>query len=48
MTQFRLGRKRVLDTMLAATLATAGIVTAATIDVRDFEVFGVFECLAPK
>jgi predicted nucleic acid-binding protein len=48
MSQFRLGRKRVLDTMLAATLATAGIVRLATIDVRDFEVFGVFECLAPK
>jgi predicted nucleic acid-binding protein len=48
MNQFQLGRKRVLDTMLAATLATAGIVRVATIDVRDFAVFGVFDCVTPR
>jgi predicted nucleic acid-binding protein len=47
MSDFRLGRKRVLDTMLAATFATAGVVRVATIDVRDFQVFGVFQLIAP-
>ena len=46
MSEFSLGRKRVLDTMLAATYAT-GITRIATIDVRDFQVFRVFQFVAP-
>jgi predicted nucleic acid-binding protein len=48
MITYRLGRKRVLDTMLAATYASAGVVRLATLNVGDFEVFGVFECIAPS
>ena len=47
MSEFSLGRKRVLDTMLAATYATAGVSRIATIDIRDFQVFGVFQFVAP-
>jgi len=48
MRQFRLGRKRVLDTLLAATYAVAGVDKIATIDVGDFQVFGCFELIAPS
>lgn len=40
---FRLGRKRLLDTLLAATYHRAGVTRLATGDWRDFETFGVFE-----
>jgi len=39
----RLGRKRVLDTLLAANYHSAGIQRIATTDWRDFHIFGVFE-----
>lgn len=39
----RLGRKRLLDTMLAATYHTAGVRSILTSNARDFGVFGVFE-----
>jgi predicted nucleic acid-binding protein len=45
MTQYALGRKRVLDTMLAATYYRHGINRIATLNADDFHVFGVFECL---
>lgn len=40
--EFRLGRKRLLDTQLAATYSCAGITRIKTADFADFEVFGVF------
>jgi predicted nucleic acid-binding protein len=39
----RLGRKRLLDTLLAATYHRAGVDRLATTDWRDFECYGVFE-----
>lgn len=39
----RLGRKRLLDTLLAATYHRAGVTRLATTDWRDFERYGVFE-----
>ncbi len=38
----RLGRKRLLDTQLAATYYTAGVVRLLTSNAADFENFGVF------
>jgi hypothetical protein len=40
---FRLGRKRLLDTLLAATYHRAGVRRLAAGDWRDFELYGVFE-----
>lgn len=48
MAEFRLGRKRVLDTMLAATYFQSGITTILTLNPADFSVFGVFQCLTPS
>jgi predicted nucleic acid-binding protein len=42
-----LGRKRLLDTHLAATYWTAGVRRILTSNARDFAVFGVFEALSP-
>ena len=38
----RLGRKRLLDTQLAATYAAAGVTSLLTSNSADFAVFGVF------
>lgn len=43
MAGFRLGRKRMLDTALAAAYHVAGVSRLATGNPGDFEVFGVFE-----
>ncbi len=43
MQRHRLGRKRVLDTLLAANYHSAGINRIATTDWRDFRIFGVFD-----
>lgn len=43
----RLGRKRILDTFLAATYRTVGIDTILTTNADDFVVFGGFQCLVP-
>lgn len=40
-----LGRKRLLDTMLAATYATNEIESVVTSNVRDFRIFGRFRLL---
>jgi predicted nucleic acid-binding protein len=48
MSDFRLGRKRILHTLLAATYSNAGINRIATIHVREFQVFGVFQIIAPS
>lgn len=39
----RLGRKRILDTALAATLEAAGVSRLATWNTRDFEPFGFLD-----
>ncbi len=43
MTEHKLGRKRMLDTMLAATYFANGITTIVTSNARDYRGFGVFE-----
>lgn len=43
MHEFKLGRKRLLDTLLAATLYAAGVRRLATTDWRDFQTYGVFD-----
>jgi predicted nucleic acid-binding protein len=45
--QFSLGRKRLLDTLLAATYRQAGIQSLLTTNQSDFLIFGVFTCVAP-
>lgn len=42
-----LGRKRILDTALAATLESAGVHRLATFNSRDFEVFSFLEVIDP-
>jgi predicted nucleic acid-binding protein len=46
--QFSLGRKRLLDTLLAATYRQAGIQSLLTTNPADFGVFGVFTSITPK
>lgn len=48
MTSHRLGRKRILDTALAATLKEAGISRLATFNVADFEDFSFLELVDPS
>ena len=48
MTRFRLGRKRILDTALAATMEAAGIKKLATLNKKDFEVFPFLELIVPS
>lgn len=47
MRQFNLGRKRILDTYLAAVCHTAGVRRLLTSNPADFAVFGVLEAVAP-
>jgi predicted nucleic acid-binding protein len=47
LTKLRLGRKRILDTALAATLEAAGIRRLATLNRPDFEVFPFIEVVSP-
>jgi predicted nucleic acid-binding protein len=46
MAQHQLGRKRLLDTLLAATYVAAGVRRIATSDWRDFSRYGALEVLA--
>ena len=46
--QISLGRKRLLDTLLAATYRETGIKSLLTTNPSDFMVFGVFTCIAPR
>ena len=46
--EFSLGRKRLLDTLLAATYRQAGIQSLLTTNQSDFLVFGVFNCISPS
>lgn len=43
LTRHQLGRKRLLDTMLAATFQRAGVKRVVTNNERDFKVLGAFE-----
>lgn len=43
----RLGRKRILDTALAATLSTAGVDRLATLNGRHYEAFSFLEIVDP-
>jgi predicted nucleic acid-binding protein len=45
--RFSLGRKRLLDTLLAATYHQAGIQSLLTTNPADFAVLGVFTCVTP-
>jgi predicted nucleic acid-binding protein len=47
MREHRLGRKRILDTHLAAALHHAGVTRLLTSNPADFETFGVFELIVP-
>jgi prolyl-tRNA editing enzyme YbaK/EbsC (Cys-tRNA(Pro) deacylase) len=47
MQQFSLGRKRLLDALLAATYRQAGVRSVLTTNPADFAVFGVFTCMTP-
>ena len=47
MRQFNLGRKRILDTHLAAVLHTHGVRRLFTANPSDFVVFGVLELTNP-
>ncbi|MBI1832784.1 MAG: PIN domain-containing protein [Planctomycetes bacterium] len=48
MNKFALGRKRLLDTLLAATFQEAGIQSILTTNPADFAVFGVFTFTTPS
>jgi predicted nucleic acid-binding protein len=47
MRRHRLGRDRILDTLLAATYRAAGIGSLLTTNARDFSVFNVFQVITP-
>ncbi len=47
MRRYQLGRKRLLDTQLAAVLWTAGVRRILTSNARDFSVFRDFQILSP-
>jgi len=47
MIQYRLGRKRLRDTMLAASYFSAGVTRIVTLNPKDFDVFGCFEIIVP-
>jgi predicted nucleic acid-binding protein len=47
MRQLNLGRKRILDTHLAAILHTGGVSRLLTSNPSDFKVFGVLETVTP-
>ena len=42
--RYRLGRKRLLDTMLATTYLLNGVSSILTFNPKDFSVFGCFTC----
>jgi predicted nucleic acid-binding protein len=45
--QHSLGRKRLLDTLLAATYHQGGVPSLLTTNASDFAIFGVFQCVTP-
>lgn len=47
MRQHSLGRKRLLDTLLAATFRSAEVAAVLTTNPHDFAIFGCFQCVTP-
>jgi predicted nucleic acid-binding protein len=47
MVRFQLGRKRILDTLLAATYLSNGIQSVITSNARDFEIYNTLEVTVP-
>jgi len=47
MQRFRLGRKRLLDTLFGATYWSVGIRSIVTLNRADFEIFGCFTIVEP-
>lgn len=47
MVEYRLGRKRLLDTLLAATYFSQGVRSILSTNARDYSVFGCFEVITP-
>ena len=47
MSAHQLGRKRLLDTLLAATYLHAGVTSILTLNGADFSIFGSFQCRHP-
>jgi predicted nucleic acid-binding protein len=45
MTKHHLGRKRILDTLLAGTFRSAGVSSLLTLNPSDFAIFGEFTCV---
>jgi len=45
MTKHQLGRKRILDTLLAGTFRSASVASLLTLNPADFAVFGEFSCV---
>ena len=45
MRHHKIGRKRVLDTLLAATYRAAGVTSLLTLNSEDFAIFGEFACV---
>lgn len=48
MAKYHLGRKRILDTLLAGTFHGAGVGSVLTLNPGDFAVFGELSCLSPS
>ena len=46
--RYSLGRKRLLDTLLAATYSQATISSLLTTNAADYTVFGSFKCISPS
>jgi len=46
-TEHRLGRKRLLDTLLAATYFSSGVRSILSSNARDYGVFGCFDVVVP-
>ena len=46
--EFRLGRKRLLDTLLAATYFSHGVRTVVSSNARDYGTFGCFDVIIPE
>jgi len=47
MHRYELGRKRILDTLLAATYVAAGVRRIITTDARDYGIYGELEVVRP-
>jgi hypothetical protein len=47
MRRYQLGRKRVLDTLLAATYRAADVTSLLTLNATDFTVFDELSCIPP-